>query len=49
MTTRDISDNIKEIYGFEVSETTVSNITNRVIEEAKEWQRRTLKEKYAVV
>jgi transposase-like protein len=48
MTTRDMSDNIKEIYGFEVSETTVS-YTSRVIEEAREWQRRTLKERYAVV
>lgn len=49
MTMRDISDNIKELYGFEVSETTVSNITSRVIEEAKEWQSRPLKEQYAVV
>ncbi len=49
MTTRDISDNIKELYGFEISETTVSNVTSRVIEEAKEWQSRPLKEQYAVV
>ena len=49
MTTRDISDNIKDIYGFEISETTVSNITSRVLEEAKEWQSRPLKEQYAVV
>jgi transposase-like protein len=49
MTTRDISDNIKELYGFEISETTVSNVTSRVLEEAKEWQSRPLKEEYAVV
>jgi transposase-like protein len=49
MTTRDISNNIKELYGFEVSETRVSNVTSRVIEEAKEWQSRRLKEQYAVV
>ncbi|MDR1941637.1 MAG: IS256 family transposase [Endomicrobium sp.] len=49
MTTRDISDNIKDLYGFEVSETTVSNVTNRVLEEVKEWQNRPLKEQYAAI
>jgi transposase-like protein len=49
MSTRDISDHIKEIYDFDVSESTVSNITNKVLTEAKEWQSRALKEKYAVV
>lgn len=36
------------MYGFEISETTVSNVTSRVLEEAKEWQSRPLKEQYAV-
>lgn len=49
MTTRDISNNIKELYGFEVSADTVSNITNRVLSEVKEWQARPLKSTYAVV
>jgi len=49
MTTRDISDSIKDLYGFEVSETTVSNITGRVIEDAKVWQSRPLQERYAVI
>jgi len=48
MSTRDISEHINEIYGYEVSEGTVSNITNRVLEEVKEWQNRPLEEKYAV-
>ena len=48
MSTRDISEHIKEIYDFEISESTVSNVTNRVLSEAKEWQSRALKEKYAV-
>ena len=49
MSTRDISDNIKELYGFEVSADTVSNITNRVLSEVKEWQSRPLKSTYAVI
>jgi len=49
MSTRDISDNIKELYGFEVSAETVLNITNRVLSEVKEWQSRPLKSEYAVI
>ena len=49
MSTRDISDNIKEIYGFEVSAETISNITNRVLVDVKEWQSRALKPIYSVV
>jgi transposase-like protein len=48
MTTRDISENIQEIYGHGISAETVSNITNRVIGEAKEWQSRPLKKAYSV-
>ena len=49
MSTRDISDNINEIYGFEVSAETISNITNRVLADVKDWQSRTLKPVYSVV
>ena len=49
MSTRDISDNIKEIYGFEVSAETISNITRQVLTDVKEWQSRALKPVYAVV
>ncbi|MEG2246653.1 MAG: transposase [Peptostreptococcaceae bacterium] len=31
MTTRDISDQIKELYGVDISAETVSNITNRIL------------------
>jgi transposase-like protein len=49
MTTRDISENIRELYGFDVSAEVVSNVTNRVLTEVKEWQSRPLKSVYAVV
>jgi transposase-like protein len=49
MSVRDISDNIRELYGFDVSAETVSNITNRILSDVKEWQSRPLKSSYAVV
>jgi putative transposase len=49
MNTRDIEDQIKEIYGIEVSETTVSNVTSRVIEYMKQWQNRPLERIYFTV
>lgn len=49
MTTADISDHVKEIYGTEVSEGTISNVTNRIIEHIKEWQNRPLEAVYLTV
>jgi transposase-like protein len=49
MSTRDISDNIRELYGFDVSAEVVSNVTNRVLAEIKDWQSRPLKKTYAVI
>ena len=49
MTTRDIQDHIEEIYGYSVSSETVSNITNSVLEKAKEWQSRPLEKVYPIV
>jgi transposase-like protein len=49
MSTRDISENIRELYGFEVSAEVVSDVTNLVLSEIKEWQSRPLKSVYAVV
>jgi putative transposase len=46
MTTSDISEQVKEIYGVDVSEGTVSNVTNRIIEHVKEWQNRPLESVY---
>lgn len=49
MSTRDISDSIKDIYGVELSPTMISNITDAVIDEIEEWQKRPLKEIYPIV
>ena len=38
MSTRDIEATVKEIYGIELSEGSVSNITNTIVENIKEWQ-----------
>ena len=47
MSQRDIADTIEDIYGFEISHETVSNITDQVIETANEWQNRPLKKFYS--
>ena len=49
MTTGDIESHIRDIYGVEVSDTTVSRITDKILPEAKEWQQRPLESVYAVV
>lgn len=46
MSQRDIADTIEDIYGFEISHETISNITDRVIETADECQNRPLKKFY---
>ena len=46
MSQRDIADTIEDIYGFEISHETISNITAQVIETANEWQNRPLKKFY---
>lgn len=49
MTTRDIEDQVREIYGVDVSEGTISNVTNRLIDNIKQWQVRPLEPVYFVV
>jgi len=49
MTTRDIAQEIKELYGCEISEGLVSDITDKIIPKIEEWKTRTLDEVYAVV
>ncbi len=49
MTTRDISEQIKELYGVDISADTVSNITNRILPLVSEWQNRPLEETYSFV
>lgn len=49
MTTSDVRNQVKEIYGLDICETTVSNITERIMESAREWQQRTLEPVYFAV
>lgn len=49
MTNSDISEQVKEVYGVEVSEGTITNVTNRVIDHVKEWQSRPLEPLYFAV
>jgi putative transposase len=49
MTTADISAQVKQVYGVDVSEGTISNVTSRIIEHVKEWQNRQLEPVYYVV
>ncbi|MDK8281164.1 MAG: IS256 family transposase [Peptoniphilus lacrimalis] len=49
MTTRDISSHIKGIYGFGISETMVSKITNKILPTIEEWQNRPLERLYPIV
>lgn len=46
MSQRDIADTIEDIYGFEISHETISEITDQVISELEEWQNRPLKKFY---
>ena len=46
MSQRDIAETIEDIYGFEISHDTVSEITDRVLEQLDEWQNRPLKKFY---
>jgi transposase-like protein len=49
MTTSDVRKQVEQIYGLEISETTVSNITERIMESAREWQQRPLEPVYFAV
>lgn len=49
MSTREINEQIQEIYGFEVSAEMVSKITDKILPEIEEWQKRPLDEVYPIV
>ena len=49
MTTSDIEAHIRDIYGLECSDTTISRITDKILPVVREWQSRPLDEIYAVV
>ena len=49
MSTRDIHDQIQDLYGIEMSAEMVSKITDRILPEVKEWQSRPLNSLYPFV
>ena len=49
MTTRQISDTLYDIYGFEASEGFISDVTDKVLPQIEEWQHRPLEEVYPVI
>ena len=49
MTTRQISETIEDIYGFEVSEGMVSDITDKLLPEIETWQHRPLSDVYPIL
>lgn len=49
MTTRDIQDQLLDLYGTNISATLISNVTNEVIDEVRIWQSRPLDKIYPIV
>ena len=49
MSTRDIEEELREIYKFHLSESTISNITAKVSEDILEWQHKPLESIYFIV
>ncbi|MDX8430618.1 MAG: IS256 family transposase [Candidatus Algichlamydia australiensis] len=49
LSTRDIQEHVMEIYGANISPTSISNITNKVMDVAREWQSRPLERVYPIV
>lgn len=49
MTTRQISETLEDIYGFEASEGFISDVTDKILPQIEEWQNRPLHEIYPVM
>ncbi len=49
MSTRDIANQVNEMYGMDISPTLISNITDKIIPSIKEWQCRPLESIYPIV
>lgn len=49
LSTREINEQIQDLYGIEVSSTMVSNITDQILPKIKEWQNRPLNTVYPIV
>lgn len=49
MSTREIQDQLEEVYGVEVSPTLISNVTDAVLDDVKAWQNRPLQAVYPIL
>lgn len=49
MSVRDIQHHLDDLYGYELSTQTISNITEKIIEKANEWQSRPLEPMYPII
>ena len=49
MTTRQISETIEDIYGFETSEGFISDVTDKILPQIEDWQNRPLDEIYPII
>ena len=49
MTTRQISETLEDIYGFEASEGFISDVTDKILPQIEDWQKRPLAEVYPVL
>lgn len=49
MTTRQISDTLYDIYGFETSEDFISDMTDKIMPQIENWQNRPLSEVYPIL
>ena len=49
MTTRQISETIEDIYGFETSEGFISDVTDKILPQIEDWQNRPLDEMYPIL
>jgi len=49
MSVRDIQHHLDDLYGYELSTQTISNITEKIIEKANEWQARPLEPMYPII
>jgi len=49
LSTRDIESHIRDLYGVEMSEATISHITDRIIDHIEQWKTRRLQQVYMVV
>lgn len=49
MSYTDIRSHLQELYGLDVSEALMSNITDSIVNDAKEWQNRPLEELYVIL